>query len=166
MWNRTCHLTALLLALLYGAIGLFGDALHCFFTSDAGEPGKAGAKSAIVYHCHGPDFHFHFHRHGDGATEHRARSDRVAAGRRPIEHVDRVALRRSRTVHDEHGCPLLVLLSTLKLGLGVTDALPFERVSACGGLSESLRFCASEIHSSSLARGPPGPFSSNQAVLI
>ncbi len=114
--------------------------------------------SVGIHHCHGPDYHVHYHRVREPQPK-AAEPSRV-----PPAVVDRSVKRSVATgttfqepgqPHEPHACPLLGVVSTLKLGQG-------------GLLTWSLEVSVNEIVESdprqrpeqefsrlNLARGPP-----------
>jgi hypothetical protein len=119
-WHK---LTALLLTLLYGVVGLTGEVLHDLVT----DPGwlwavSQPAESAGYYHWHGPDYHGHFHRHAPG-SDHRhdvAHHRHVAqnGGGTSGEEDATAFVAWQERIHRPHACPVLTLVSTLALGHG------------------------------------------------
>ena len=142
--------TAATFAVLYGLVGVTGEGLHYLLTDPllfrATEHSHA---SGGYYHTHGPDYHGHFHRHThDGHHSHFASDD---AGR-PTNGTE---ITDDGSSHEPHGCPVLVLLSTLKLGHAgacATDIILDTLISAtshCGAVH------AIDVSLSSYPRGPP-----------
>jgi hypothetical protein len=150
---RLQSLTKIYLAVVYGVVGLTGESLHYLAASPMAlwtspQPGEV----VVYYHTHGPDYHGHFHRHVHTAghshavpsTSHKSRTEEHSA-KIGTEHI----------AHEPHACPLLSLVSTLKLGnadCGATFVIFGAIVTPT-----FERDCATEIDVSfsSSARGPP-----------
>ena len=146
--------TAILLAVLYGVVGLAGESLHYLLTDPALVwSSMPSGESGGYYHTHAPDYHGHFHRHEHHA--HHEHHSHVAV-RNTRQPTDEPALTSDLSTHEPHACPLLAVVSTLKLGHAgcctaatIDDSLitpTFERGTA--------RALAMALHPS--ARGPPG----------
>ncbi len=111
MSGRRLHsLTAVLLAVLYGAVGFTGDSIH-YLVSDvsslwATQPGAGG-----YFHIHAPDFHGHYHRH----IHHGAHSHHHVMHRTDDATDLGVELTCPSWTHEPHACPALALVSTLKM---------------------------------------------------
>ena len=111
MSNITKKSTAILLAALYGLVGLTGESLH-YLSEDVGLAFRQLqiADSGGYFHSHQPDNHVHFHHHHgeeetakvNGYTE--SKSDQNTRKVKP-----------SKQFHNPHGCPLLTIVSQLKL---------------------------------------------------
>ena len=125
---RLRRLTTTLLVVLYGAVGLAGEALHYLVDDvslavreiDLSSPGG-------YFHSHQPDNHLHFHHHHHGeasVTQESQSSDQNKPG----------SLRQNEQLHHLHACPLLTVVSQLKLGhstctpvkVDVNDAVAFR----------------------------------------
>lgn len=148
---RLKNLTALTLAVLYGLVGLTGVSLHSLvedfslkdiYAQDLGSEG--------YFHIHQPDNHRHFHHHhGDRQTE---SSVAAAVDEKEQSTAD---LKRYDQFHSPHACPLLTLISQLKLGQGGWVAIRVESDAQHASCSESNLRHAFGVASLVRARGPP-----------
>jgi hypothetical protein len=154
MSARLHSLTAISLAALYGLVGLTGESLHYLandylangFTSSASSTASS-SEAGVYYHTHGPDHHGHFHHH-HGEVE--------TASSAAVPGDDRSGnTKTGQQFHGEHACPLLTVVSTLKLGSGGCVVATVDRSAQTAYLSESPVCLAFEAARSSLARGPP-----------
>jgi hypothetical protein len=152
-------LTSVVLAVAYGVVGLTGESLHYLITDPSALWTDPGAVAATGYfHTHAPDHHRHFHRHSHPAHHHHHHVGHARASEVSQPGFDRYAdaIAPSDTSHYEHACPVLVLLSTLKLGHADSTATPItlERSFAALGAAQSLPSLHSER--AFQARAPPG----------
>jgi hypothetical protein len=149
---RLHSLTAIYLAVLYGAVGITGESLHYLVADPAAFlPSSPSAVVVVYYHTHGPDHHGHFHRHFQ-----RVDDSHVAATSHGFDGREKSAvISPEQVTHEDHACPLLSLVSRIKIGgvaYGATTVTfntlitpNFER----GSVAEF------EAEFSSSARGPP-----------
>ena len=151
--TRLRSLTAISFAVIYGLVGLTGSSLHYLATDGMWWWSSSPSVVTVVYyHVHGPDYHGHFHRHThDGHHSHDAN---VAAS----EHdraTDHAAIRMPHDPHRAHACPILSLVSTLKLGhaSGGTPALVLDTIVAPAFACDVSH--AFEVALYWSARGPP-----------
>jgi hypothetical protein len=152
--TRLHRLTTIYLAALYGVVGLTGESLH-YLASDplslwSSSPPEAD--TVVYYHIHAPDFHGHFHRHT--RNEHHTHVHVDATHDAPHAH-DGIAIAPQQLNHEPHACPLLTLVSTIKLGhFGVcaTHVVLDPLVTKTFERSDSF---ALQVVRSSYARGPP-----------
>jgi len=149
---RLKNLTALTLVVLYGLVGMTGVSLHYLADESnlAAFDGPALA-SGGYFHSHQPDNHLHFHHHHHGArqVEPTTPQSSVEVGQAAT------SLGRNYQFHNPHACPLLTLVSQLRLGQGGWVAIRIESdvLHASSG-EANLRHAfglASLVH----ARGPP-----------
>jgi hypothetical protein len=132
---------------MYGMVGVSGESLHYLATNPAGFLTDSQAVDTVVYyHVHGPDYHGHFHRH----AHHVHRVQQV-----PRTPFHGPALTSDSPIHKPHACPLLSLVSTLKLSCAswCTASVILDTVvtSYCEGeFIDSRAFVRN-----SYARGPP-----------
>jgi hypothetical protein len=151
--TRLHKLTAVSFAVLYGVVGFTGETLHYLLTDPALLwSGSQSAESVVYYHTHGPDYHGHFHRHSHDGHHHHSHAAGVAEADRSS---DAIRITSEGSSHEPHACPLLVLVSTLKLGQGsiCSSALILESLIAPSRECDVVR--AYDVASSSSARGPP-----------
>jgi hypothetical protein len=160
--NARLHtLTACLVAAIYGLVGVTGESLHYLVTTpDPGGHAAKSGKAAGYFHFHDPDHHLHFHGHHGHFHVHDACDDADPETKSSAE--DRRGVSQSPPVlsHQPHACPLLSVVSTLKLGHAscLPTTLEFDgRESLRRGHDACLAFDRS-LHS--LARGPPHSLSS------
>jgi hypothetical protein len=139
------RLSAICLAALYGVVGLTGESLHYLVSDPTVLWSSWGAGDTVVfYHRHGPGDHGHFHRHTSTTSERPTGTPNTTA-----------AISSQQSIHQSHECPILTVVSTLKLGHASSCATPiildaFVRPSCEGGV-----FAAFEVRLSLSARGPP-----------
>lgn len=114
--KRLKRLTTVYLAILYGVIGLTGGSLHYLATDWSGFwSGSDAAETVVYYHVHAPDNHGHFHRHTVDAHHHHHSHTKLAADRKAVPSKEPAAKSTDGQAHQAHACPLLSLVSTLKL---------------------------------------------------
>jgi hypothetical protein len=106
----------------------------------------------VYYHTHGPDYHGHFHRH-----VHTADHSHDAPSTTHRSHIDdhSAEFGTEQIAHEPHACPLLSLVSTLKLGnaeCGATFVIFSVLVTPT---FERGRAIAVDVAFSWDARGPP-----------
>lgn len=149
--------TAAVLTLLYLMVGLTGESAHYGLerlsaASTSDEEAAEHGHSHGYYHCHGPDYHWHYHSHRSDEPP-AAESERVRDKPAGINRVSGTISVRAE--HHSHACPLLSMVSALKLGFAPSLApMPWDR--PC----QTLRPTSVERHIAwvahwHLARGPP-----------
>ena len=153
--TRLHRLTTIYLAAVYGVVGLTGESLHYLTTDVTGFWSNSPSdevETVVYYHVHGPDYqgHFHrytYHRHLSGAT-----TDVHDKARQGIYDA---AIALEGTTHQPHTCPILTLVSTLKLGHAgcCTNSIILD--SLVTPTWESGVISAFEVARYSFARGPP-----------
>jgi hypothetical protein len=153
---RLRSLTTLYLATVYGLVGLTGESLHYLAMGPVSTWSRSSAATIVYYHTHGPDFHGHFHRHTHHGHHSHVPSD-------DLTHQDRAAQRSpavapEQSIHEPHACPLLTLVSTLKLGHAGPAARHFGAGLIITKTSERGVFHLHLAPLDSLARGPPTGF--------
>jgi len=148
---RLKNLTAFTLAVLYGLVGLTGVSLHklvddfslkALYSQDSGSVG--------YFHTHQPDNHPHFHHHhGDRQAE-----SSIATA---VDEKNQSAtnLKGNDQFHSPHACPLLTLVSQLKVGQGGWVAIRIDSDSLQASATESNLRPAFGVASLVRARGPP-----------
>jgi hypothetical protein len=150
---RLHSLTKILLAVLYGLVGVTGETLHYLTTDPAAIwTCPPSAEVVVYYHTHGPDYHGHFHRHVHHG-DHSHAPPVAAAESHEEDHGPAVGLQQ--VIHESHACPLLTLVSSLKLsnaGSWTTVIILNALVTAT---FERDRVCEFAAAFSSSARGPP-----------
>jgi hypothetical protein len=146
--TRLHRLSAIGLTALYGVVGLTGESLHYLVTDPTVLWSQVRAEETVVYyHSHGPGDHGHFHRHSKSDCEPPTGKPDTA-----------VAFTSQQSIHQSHECPILTVVSTLKLGHASSCATPiildaFVTPSCEGGV-----IAAFDVPLSLGARGPPsGP---------
>lgn len=151
-------LTAVGLAALYGAVGFTGGSIHYLATDAWGIWTRLGqADSDVYYHVHAPDFHGHFHRH----AHHRSHSQN--AGIRAALAVRHGASQSthggidkpSPDSHESHACPLLSLVSTLKVSHSHTCIATIILDSIVAPSGEASFIATFERTLTLCPRGPP-----------
>jgi hypothetical protein len=153
---RLHSLTTIYLAALYCVVGLTGESLHYLIT----DPGvfwasSESAQTVVYYHTHGPDYHGHFHRH----THHEHHSHITNLASHGARHAEKsAAVSTYQIVHQPHACPLLALVSTLKLGSAAGVAANINPDSLITRPCEIGVFFALDSALYSFVRGPPGSF--------
>ena len=156
MSMRLSSVTAILLAIVYGLVGLAGVSLHYLADSLTGDLlipvplGSHSLGSGSYMHSHSPDHHIHFHRsHHDHGKSQGAERDQSTADE------EKGMFNAPHESHSEHACPLLTILSTLEIGLGsgFSTTVDFEALHAV--LPQSAICHAFELATCHLARGPP-----------
>jgi hypothetical protein len=155
MTTRLHSLTTIYLAVLYGVVGLTGESLHYLATDPMSlwSSSPPAADTVVYYHIHAPDFHGHFHRHTK--NEHHTHVPIDATHDASHAH-DSIAIAPHQSIHEPHVCPLLTLVSTLKLGHFGGCATPVVLDPLVTGTCERGDFFAPQVEFSSYARGPPG----------
>ncbi len=151
------RLTTIYLAALYGVVGLSGDSLHYLatnFTSFWSESASDSVETVVYYHVHGPDYHGHFHRH----TIHVHHSATAAVDRAAGQSKHQIAVTCEQSAHQPHSCPLLRLVSTLKLVQAAGLAASHLLDSLVTSLWQADDLIASEVVLESYVRGPPAVF--------
>jgi hypothetical protein len=151
--NRLQRLTAIYLVVLYGVVGLTGGSLH-YLVADLTDAWSTSDSVEVVtyYHVHAPDYHGHFHRH----SNHVHHASAEIARNKPAHRSQRsAAATPERPIHQPHACPLLSLVSALKLvyASGCTPPIFLDLVGTQPLHADSL--VATEVVADSLARGPP-----------
>ena len=151
---RLHNLTKIYLAVVYGVVGLSGESLHYLAAnSTALWTNPPSGEEVVYYHTHGPDYHGHFHRHVHTADH---SNIAPAAGHESRTHEHSAEFAPEQITHESHACPLLSLVSTLKLGsAGCCATVVHFKVLVTPTFE---RDCVSEfvVAFSSSARGPPG----------
>jgi hypothetical protein len=151
--TRLHKLTAVFFAVLYGVVGFTGETLHYLATDPALL--WSGSQSGVYYHTHGPDYHGHFHRHTHDGHHHHSHVASVAE-RRAAQSPDEISLTSAESSHQPHACPLLTLVSTLKLSQAgcVPAAIILDALVAPSHEYEAVR--AHKLALEAYPRGPPG----------
>jgi hypothetical protein len=149
------RLTTVYLAALYGVVGLTGDSLHYLATNlteiwTESDP----VETVVYYHVHGPDFYGHFHKH----TAHVHHAPATNAHRPARQSKPYIAVTSEQSTHQPHACPLLRLVSTLKLVQACALAPSHLRDSIVTNSCQSDAFFAPQVVLDSYARGPPRVF--------
>jgi hypothetical protein len=151
--TRLHKLTTFYLAAMYGVVGLTGQSLHYWAVDPTSVWASSPAAATVVYyHTHGPDYHGHFHRHTHDGDHSHAPHDATHQARR-AERTPGVAPQQS--IHESHACPLLTLVSTLKLGHGGLAAPQIAPALLVSGTFQSGVFLTLSVTLCSFARGPP-----------
>jgi len=152
--------TAIALAMLYLVVGLAGESLHYLaesastqVTGAATESQGSDATHAHGYHhFHGPDFHVHYHgpvkraRNKPSPNSETSKQQRRCTG---------VAFEEPVGQHQPHACPLLAVLSTLKLGQGELPSWSLETTTCLSVDCERQVSATCGFTRLHLARGPP-----------
>jgi hypothetical protein len=151
--TRLHKLTAVLFAVLYGVVGFTGESLHYLLTDPTLLWSSAqSTESAVFYHTHGPDYHGHFHRHSHhGPHSHAVGTADHDAG----QQTGAFAFKSDASSHEAHACPLLVLVSTLKLGQAGSCATTILLDSLVSPRCECYVVRQIDVSFDSFARGPP-----------
>ncbi|MCA9230255.1 MAG: hypothetical protein KDA57_06365 [Planctomycetales bacterium] len=157
MRSRIYNLTAISLAVLYGVVGLTGEALHYsvqnWVAQDLNSSSRQNEPGKVVgyFHAHHPDNHQHFHHHHDHSH---ATSQVEQSG---VASVDSKLpqLKSGKLLHSPHDCPLLTLVSQLRLGTGGAALLGVALESHHSLLLESTLLPSFQTSGLVLARGPP-----------
>ena len=153
--TRLKRVTAIYLGVLYVAVGFTGDSLHYLATNLTGSSSHSDSGEVVVYyHVHGPDYQGHVHkfilpRHASSAS--------TTVHRNP-ECARRFTVGQERFSHLEHACPILALVSTLKLGHSVCCARAIILESLITPIWESVIGRSLDVPRYSYARGPPRVF--------
>lgn len=150
---RLKKLTVVYLAVIYGLVGFTGESLH-YLVEDisliaSSDPADV---SGGYFHSHQPDYHVHFHHyHHHGENQTTAASSRDNSRTEPVGG----SLNTGEQFHHLHACPLLTIVSQLKLGQGgcVLAIVDFDESHVAVGERNTCRLL--EAVFSSLARGPP-----------
>jgi hypothetical protein len=147
------RLITIYLAALYSVAGFTGGSLHYLAQNLTGPSACSdGDRVVVYYHVHGPDYQGHFHTHI--IHWHASNATANLQGTTLRERHD-VAIGSEAITHHSHACPLLSLVSTLKLGHGAcySNSILFDPLvtpvweSETGGALVAASF--------SYARGPP-----------
>jgi hypothetical protein len=147
-------LTAVSFAVIYGVVGFTGESLHYLLTDPASIwSGAGGVEPAGYYHVHAPDYHGHFHRHDHKGSH--SHVDGVAANDSG-QPTDELAFKSEAFTHEHHPCPLLALVSTLKLGHGASCVASIILDALVAPYDEFGGVCAIHVAPCCCARGPPG----------
>jgi hypothetical protein len=149
--TRLHKVSAVYLAVMYGVVGFTGESLHYLVTDPLGIwAGCSSVRPAGFYHVHAPDHHWHFHRHSHRGHHHH--EEKIAGAE---QETDETAVTAQRVAHEPHGCPLLALVSLLKLGHGegATRHIFLQPLAACS--IERFAFGRFVVASTLFARGPP-----------
>jgi hypothetical protein len=152
---RLHSLIACLLALLYGLVGATGESLH-YLVADLELPGAEHSQDGDdegYWHSHKPDNHWH-HHHGHS---HKSAVSSDVKAHKPGVKCDclDIALRSPVGAHSPHACPLLTVLSTLKLTHASQVVIP-DGLNGCAEYLPKSEHCNPPllVHHA-LARGPP-----------
>jgi hypothetical protein len=151
--TRLHRLTTIYLAVVYGVVGLTGESLH-YLVSDPTVLWSSwrSGETVVFYHRHGPGDHGHFHRHvHDG--DHRHGTYESAGGADRANQT--AALTTQFSSHQSHDCPILSVVSTLKLGHGGMCKMLIVLDALVTPSSESGVVAALNLPRSLGARGPP-----------
>ena len=151
--KRLQRLTTFYLAALYGVVGLTGGSLHYLVTDWASFWSSSDSVETVVYfHVHAPDHQGHFHRHTVHVHHHG--DAKVASNRDASQSKGPTAKSPDSTTHQQHACPLLRIVSTLKvLPIGGTAHVSLNVVSTFTIEAELL--FTPEFLRDTYARGPP-----------
>jgi hypothetical protein len=152
--TRLHKLTAVFFAVLYGVVGFTGETLHYLATDPALLwSASQSADSGVYYHTHGPDYHGHFHRHTHDGHHHSHAAS--VAERRAAHSPDGISLTSAESGHRPHACPLLTLVSTLKLSQAgfAPAAMILDALIAPSHQSDDARSHVVAIEA--YPRGPP-----------
>ena len=149
---------AAVLLLLYALFGAGGESLHYVLNTGPEAPPLTRILGSLkgYFHIHGPDFQVHFHLHRDPfqiAADEKAQA--VEDARRTAEQSGRPALKHRVTTHTDHPCPLLSVVSLLKLGAGGLYCSVASESPWRGRLLAFDTLFSSHKRVSQLARGPP-----------
>lgn len=159
--TRLHSATAGILCLLYLVIGLAGESLHYWVEAirlgeSEGESAEivAGETSTGYFHCHGPDHHVHYHRvrHPQSTNSNPSVSTPAVAKRTLGAGI---AFRAPGQPHEAHACPLLAVVSTLKLGQGGLLTWSLEVSNHTFIESRPRQAHRQAFYQLNLARGPP-----------
>jgi hypothetical protein len=159
MSARLHSVIACLLALLYGLVGATGEARH-YLVAELELPGAEHSQDGSdegYWHTHEPDHHWH-HHHGHS---HKVPAHQGTVNSKSCAKCDwgGIALRAPLGAHTPHACPLLTVLSTLKLSHATKAVLP-DGPSGCSEFLPRCEHCSPVLlvrHA--LARGPPAALS-------
>jgi hypothetical protein len=153
--TRLHKLTAVSFAVLYGVVGFTGETLHYLLTDPALLwSGSQSAESGVYYHTHGPDYHGHFHRHTHDGHHHHSHAAGVAE-RRAAQSPDEVSLTTAESGHQPHACPLVTLVSTLKLSQAGCAPAAIMLDALIAPSHERDDVWAHEVALDAYPRGPP-----------
>lgn len=151
--TRLHNLTAICFATLYGVVGLTGQSIH-YLATDASVlwAHSAHDESGGYYHVHAPDFHGHYHRH----THHGSHSHAALAVNTEDGKAEQgVSVNSPGNTHQQHACPALALVSTLKLSHSGTTFVSLILDSVIAPFSEVDHISAFEVTLCHSPRGPP-----------
>jgi hypothetical protein len=151
------RLVAICLGALYGAVGFTGGSIHYLATDAWGIWSHLRqADSGGYYHVHAPDFHGHYHRHvHHGSHSHDGHPHTAVAIRNDACRSTQGGIHKpSADSHESHSCPLLSLVSTLKLSHahGCIATIILESIVAPSGEA-----CFIPTFERALAQCPRGP---------
>ena len=150
---RLRSLTAIYLAVLYGVVGLTGESLH-YLVADVNRlwSNSENDETDGYYHVHGPDYHGHFHRHA--RHSHHAR-DTIAAAHKNGRSNTGPSVSVQGPTHQPHACPILSLVTTLKLlqAFGCTPSITLDSIITRS--NEPRLMLVRGVVLNSYARGPP-----------
>jgi hypothetical protein len=166
MSARRLHiLTAVSLVALYGAIGATGTSLHYLLDSSWSFIGGISDDAGGYYHVHAPDYHGHYHRHSHGHSHSHshvgshshshAHSHGDVQQARPAARLDTISLTTGENTHPEHACPLLTLVSTLKLSQLTYSDSSAHHEPIIATIRDSTCIAAFALTLNLCPRGPP-----------
>ena len=149
---------AAVLLLLYALFGAGGESLHYVLNTGPEAPPLSRIFSGLkgYFHIHRPDFQVHFHLHRSPfqvAADERAQAAQEAL--RTAEQSGRPALKHRVATHTDHPCPLLSVVSLMKVGAGGLYCNAAPDTPWRGKLFAVDTFFSSGKCVSHLARGPP-----------
>jgi hypothetical protein len=157
--KRLQRLATLYLAALYGAVGLTGGSLHYLATDWDGFWFRSDSVETVVYfHVHAPDHHGHFHRHAVDAHHHHHAHAKIAADRGAKQPKGPTAESSDGQTHQQHACPLLSLVSTLKLLDAGECSSPIVLDSIGTPTYQPGLLYVPDVVLNSPARGPPSDY--------
>jgi hypothetical protein len=137
---------------LVGVAGMGGNSLHYLLQSWSESSGDgANGESVVVGHWHAPDFHWHTHVH----HVHDEASEGNRGPRRDDSETNGKQARHIAFVHLPHACPLLSLVSQLKLGQPLARFGAAVDLPHCGFYDDGNHCIATNDAISFFARGPP-----------
>jgi hypothetical protein len=150
---RLKSLAAVSLTALYSLVGLTGESLH-YLVEDIGLATMPvrNIKSGGYFHSHHPDNHVHFHRQHHHGEEEFVDLDRKANLR---NEQARSEIAPNKQFHYSHDCPLLTIVSQLRLGHGISAYAIVGTEASCSVSGIFDLWKSSERAPLSLARGPP-----------
>jgi hypothetical protein len=132
---------------MYGLVGLTGGSLH-YLAEDFGQwlGGRStGSATHITYHRHGSDNHWHFHSHAGVDSEESTRDTQS----------QQCGVRSKVEWHTDHECPLLTVLSNLKMGFAPTFRIFAAPVDSVDAVVEPEANWTRPTDFDQFARGPP-----------